>query len=267
MNKSEYSRHMLMMRPDLEESYEKTLKEPKLAMNWYELGMAYMHADRAEESIDAFSHGISLEPFNPYMHFSRGRKLSAIGKYWQGMADLRFALRLLPDNWVFWYYCATSNNLSGRYEESIEDFKMCIKYTEPGEHYPFVYWLYTTYLINLGDRDKAKEALKLIPSSDYEPPQMDYGYVRSVKLFNGDVSVEDFVDLEHMKESCLPHENRVQLELNGMYFALYAHAVFTDDEELQKTALTKLLEVKVDGAFGYTRGLAEAKRLGLVEDI
>ena len=266
MKKSDYSRHMLMMRPDMDECLEKTKEAPGQAMNWYELGMAYMHAGCDQASIDAFSQGIYLDPFNPFMHFSRGRKLSATGQYWRGMSDLRFALRLMPDNWVFWYYCATSNNLTGRYEESIEDFMKCIEFTEPGERYPFIHWIYTTYLLDLGDKAKAKEALNLIPSKEFQPPQMDYGYVRNVMLYSGQVSPQDFVDLEEMNEKCLGTDNRVNLELNGMYYGLFAYAVYMEDQALQKEALENLLKVKVEGAFGYTRGLVHAKKLGLTDE-
>ena len=106
MNKSErneYMRNMLMMRPDLEEVRAKLKASPEDSMLWYQLGMALCNNNLFEDGINAFSRAICLEPFNAYYHFGRGRRLAAIGQFWQGMADLTLATRITPESWTFWY--------------------------------------------------------------------------------------------------------------------------------------------------------------------
>ena len=187
MNKSErneYMRNMLMMRPDLEEVRAKLKDSPEDSMLWYQLGMALCNNNLFEDGITAFSRAVCLEPFNAYYHFGRGRRLAATGQFWPGMADLTLATRIMPENWTFWYYCGTTRYLHGLKEESIEDFRKCAELAEPYERYPFVHWLYTIYLCDLGEKEKAVEALSLVPD-DAVPPQMDYGYCRCVKLYKG----------------------------------------------------------------------------------
>lgn len=263
MNKNELMRHMLMMRPDVEQTRLKLNENPDDSLGWYELGMALSNAGDIEGGIEAFSRAISIEPFNGYNYFGRGRKQIASGHFWAGMADYTMAIRLMPDLWTFWYYKATANNLNGRYEESIKDFKECMKLSEPWEQYPLVHWLYTTYLLDLGDKEKAAESLKLLPD-DAVPPQMDYGYSRCVKLYKGILKPEEFVDKENMAKNVLPHENRVNLELSTMYYGLYAYAIFIDDQKLADDALKSLMEIGVPAAFGTQRGLAAAKNRGLI---
>lgn len=262
--KNDYMRHMLMMRPDLAETEEKLKTAPEDPMLWYELGMALSNAGRNEDAVDAFSRAIHLEPFNAFFHFSRGRKLNALGYFWPGMADLTLATRIMPENWTFVYYQATARNLRGLYEESIADFKTCASIAEPWERYPFVHWLYTTYLVDLGDRENAVKALELVPD-DAVPPQMDYGYCRCVKLYKGFVSKDEFVDIADMQEKCLKQENRINLELNTMYYGLYAYAIFTGDEALADHALKELMKVAVPNAFGYKKGVVAAKKRGLIQ--
>lgn len=262
MNKNELMRHMLMMRPDVEETKKKLNENPEDSLGWYELGMALSNAGDIESGLEAFSKAISLEPFNGYYYFGRGRKHNASGHFWSGISDLTMATRIMPDNWTFWYYKATANNLEGKYEESANDFKMCVKIAEPWECYPLVHWLYTTYLLDLNDKEKAQASLKLIPD-DAVPPQMDYGYSRCVKLYKGIIKPEEFVD-KNMENDCLKQEGRVNLELSTMYYGLYAYAIFIDDQKLADEALKDLLKIGVPAAFGYKRGVVAAKQRGLI---
>ena len=55
-------------------------------------------------------------------------------------------------------------------------------------------WLYTSYC-ELGRYKEAQECLSLI-EDDVVPPQMDYGYSMCVKLYNGLVKPEEFIDEE-----------------------------------------------------------------------
>ena len=263
MTKNEYMRYKLMMRPEVEETKKKLEERPDDPDLWYELGKAYSRAGDSEASVDAYSRGLAIAPFDPYLYFGRGCRQHVLGRFWPAIADLTMAIRLDDSAWLFHYYRATTYNLEGMYEEACEDFKRCIRLSDPNECCPFVHWLFTSYVLELHDPEKAGEALKLIPD-DITPPQMDYGYHRCVKLYKGLVTPEEFVDIPDMEEKCLKQPNRINLELNTMYFGLYAYSVYTGNEAQGRKALEELMKVAYPGAFGYTKGLKYARELGIV---
>ncbi len=261
--RNEEMRHILMMQPTVEESRKKIEEDESDPRAWYEYATALGLEARYDECIEAYSHGIACNPFYAPNYFGRGRKLNYTGRYWAAVADFTMAISLDSMNWTYWYYRATTQNLAGYIEESIEDFRQCIKYTAPHEHYPLVHWIYTSY-IEIGKFEEAKAALELTDCSAVAP-QMDYGYCRSVQLYKGIVKPEEFIDIPAMEKAVLPRERRVELELNGMYYGLYNFWTLHGDAEKAKDALIELQKVQYDGAFGNTKGMAIAKKLGIVE--
>ncbi|MBQ8536108.1 MAG: tetratricopeptide repeat protein [Clostridia bacterium] len=262
-SKNDFMRYKLMMRPDLEETRQKLAENPEDPEIWYELGMALSNAGDNEAAVDAFSKGISLAPFDPYLYFSRGRKQAASGNFWLGIADLTMATRLDNSLWTFYYYRATTYNLNGYYEEACEDFKQCIRIADDWECCPLVHWLFTSYLLELNDPKRAAEALTLIPK-DVVPPQMDYGYHRCFLLYTGQITPDEFVNIPEMEEKCLKNPGRIELELNTMYYGLFAYSVYTGDEERANYALKELMKIAVPQAFGYKKGVVFAKQRGLI---
>lgn len=264
MTKNEFMRYKLMMRPNLEEVRAKLEKAPDDAELWYELGMALSNAGEKEASLDAFAHGIGLAPFDPYMHFGYGRKLYAYGYTWPGIAALTLANRLDNTDWTFLYYRATAYSQEAMYEEACEDFKGCLRIADADEGCPLVHWLFTTYLLELNDPKRAEESLHLIPMQ-VTPPQMDYGYHRCFLLYTGQVSKEEFVNIPEMQEKCLKQPGRIELELNTMYYGLFAYCVYTGDEEGANNALKELLKIAIPEAFGYRKAIVHARKRGLAD--
>ena len=93
---------------------------------------------------------------------------------------------------------------------------------------------------------------------------MNYGYSMCVKLYKGLVKPEEFIDEEKMAKVVLPRENRVQLEENTMLYGLYWYWMVHGNEEEDKKAIKRLLEIAYPGAFGYSKGLSIAKKVGFV---
>ncbi len=261
--RNEKMRHILMMQPTEEEALRLVEKDETDAEAWYAYATALGLNNKIPESIEAYSHGIACNPFYAPNYFGRSRKHNTQGNYWAAMADLTMSLRLDESNWIYWYYRATTQNLAGHLEESIDDFRMCLKYSAPHEHYPLVDWIYNTYA-ELGQYDEAEKALDLVPD-DLEAPQMDWGYVRSVQLCKGIVSPEEYIDIPLMEKSVLPVKNRVQLELNGMYFTLYNYWMVHGDPDKAADAIRELQKIPYPGAFGYTKSIPIAKKLGIIK--
>lgn len=263
MSKNDFMRYKLLMSPDLKTVRGKLAQTPDDPDLWYELGMALSASGDDEAAVNAFSHGLILAPFDPFLHFARGRKLSAAGHFWPAVAELTLASRLDATEWTFLYYRATTYSLHGMYEQACEDFKDCLRIAGADESCPMVHWLFTTYLLELKDPQRAAQSLKLIPL-DITPPQMDYGYHRCFKLYTQQVSKEDFIDIPEMEEKCLKAPGRIDLELNTMYYGLFAYCVFTGDEEGADEALNQLIKIANPNAFGYKKATAFARQRGLI---
>ena len=264
MSKDEYMRYKLIMQPDEAEVRRKLALNPQDPELWYELGMALANKGENDAAVNAFSAGLRYAPFDGFLRFARGRKLASAGHFWPAISELTFASMIDRTEWTFLYYRATTYNLNGYYKESCEDFKECFRIAAADEGFPMIHWLYTTYLLELKDVESARAAVKLAgEGTPYR--QMDYGYYRCWQLYSGMVSKEEFINIDEMKEKCLKRPGRIELELNTMYYGLYAYCIETNDEAGADQALRELLKIAVPGAFGYVKALAHAKARGIVE--
>lgn len=261
--KNKEMRRMLMMQPTVAEGQALLDKDDTDPYAWYVMGKALSLEKKYDEALEAHSKGIAYAPFYAPNYFGRGGKHSLKHEYWQAISDYTVALTLDPSNWLYWYYRATTMNLNGYVEESISDFRECIHLTDPTEHYPLVHWIYTSYA-EVGKYKEAEEALSLI-ADDVVPPQMDYGYSMCVKLYKGLVKPEEFIDEEKMAKVVLNRPNRVQLEENTMLYGLYWYWMIHGDEEKAKAAIVRLQEIAYPGAFGHTKSLPIAKKLGILK--
>ena len=68
-----------------------------------------------------------------------------------------------------------------------------------------------------------------------------------------------------MAKVVLPRANRVQLEENTMLYALYWYWMIHNNEEKAKEAIVRLQEIAYPGAFGYTKSIPIAKKLGIIK--
>ena len=265
MTKDEYMRYKLIMSPDVGEVQAKLEKAPDDPELWYEMGMAQSAAGDNDAAVKAFSKGLFYAPFDAFLHFGRGRKMNSAGQFLPAIAELTLACRLDSTEWTFLYYRATSYNLHGMYEESCKDFRNCIPIAKESDGCALVHWLFTTYLLELNDPKRAGESLSLIPR-DVVAPKMDYGYERNFRLYTGQVSKEDFIDIPDIEKNSLPLPGRVDLELVTMYYGLFAYCIFTGDEAGADKALLEALKIKIPNAFGYMKARKFAIQRGLIQE-
>lgn len=235
--KGEELHHILMYKPSLEEGADCVAKTPSDPLSWYWYGVALGAAKHEQEALDAFSHGIACAPFVAVNYFGRGRRNNVLGRYWAAMADFTVAIQLDPTNWMYWYYRATTQVTHGELAGAIQDFEECTKLVPPEEMYPLVDWLYTTHA-ELGDFQTAVDALSLTDGKA-ACPRMDWGYKRSVLLYKGMVTPEEFIDIPLMEKEVLPNPGRVRLELNGLYYSLYWYWTIHGDESKAKAAIAE----------------------------
>jgi hypothetical protein len=260
--KNQEMRNILMMQPTVEEAQAALDKDETDPYAWYLMGTALGLGGKMEEAIDAYSIGISYAPFYAPNYFGRGRKHNGVGEWRQAIADFSLCIQLDSQNWTYWYYRATTENIHEDYENCIDDFKECLKLTNPDEHYPLIHWLFTSNC-EMGKFDEAVKSLDLIDCAKSHAPQMDYGYERAVKLYKGLVKPEEYINEEEMKKKVLPRPDRVKLEQCGMLYGLYWYWTLRGETEKAKAAIEKLMKQPYPGAFGYTKSVVIAKKLGI----
>lgn len=262
---SEEQRRKLTLSPSIDDAKAALGASPFDPELWYAYGISLFRAAQYEEADGAFSQGLVYDPFHAYLYFGRGRAKTKAGRFWPGIADFEMALRLDPENWNFWYYLATANNMEGYCEESISNFEQALRCASPEERYPMVDWIYQTYVLDLHDIKKAEQSLSLV-ADDAVPPPMDYGYCRTVSLYKGLLTPENFIDLSDMEEKCIKKPGRIEAELNGMYYGLYVYSVVIGDEALGRSAIESLLRVARPATFGCIKGMKVARQMGLVKE-
>lgn len=258
----EEQRRKLTLSPGVESAKAALDASPYDPDLWYAYGISLFRAAAYDEADAAFSQGLVYEPFHAYLYFGRGRAKTKANRFWPGVADFEMALRLDPENWNFWYYLATAYNMEGYGEESIAGFENAVRYAAPEECYPMVDWMYQTCVLDLHDMERAKKALSLIADGT-TPPPMDYGYCRTVSLYKGLISPENFIDIPDMEEKCIKKPGRIETELNGMYFGLYVYSTVIGDEALGRHAIEELLRVARPATFGCIKGMKVARKMGL----
>lgn len=253
----------LMMTPTIEDAKEMLSiceTDPK---GWFCMGMALGIEGKGEEALEAYSTGLMYAPFFAPLYFGRGRRHNSMGHYKAALSDFTMAIHLDSSVWNYWYYRATCLNTHGDLEESVNDFEECIKLTSPAQRYVLVHWLYTTYM-ELNRPEDADRSL-LYTDGYTECPQRNYGYKRAVQLLKGIVGPDEYINIEEMKSKVLQKPGRVELELNGMYYALFWYWIRHNNEEKAKDALIELDKVAVKGAFGYTKAIPYMKRYGIIK--
>ncbi len=254
---------VLMMRPTVAEAQALLDKDDTDAKAWFRMGMALGLEGRNEESLEAYSHGIMYAPFYAPNYFGRGRRHNGMGHYYAALADFTMAIQLDPSVWTYWYYRATAENMHGDLDASLSDLEECIPLTIPSQRYVIVHWLYTTYA-EKGDYAKAEASLDYVDGI-VECPKRNYGYRRSVQLYKGIVKPEEYINEEEMKKVVLDQPGRVHLEENGMLYGLYWYWMIHGDEKKAYDAIAQLQKVAVKGAFGYTKSIPIARKLGIIK--
>lgn len=254
---------ILMMKPSVEEAEEILRKDETDPRGWFRMGMALGLAGKDDEALEAFSTGIMYAPFYAPNYFGRGRRHGSMGHYHASLADFTMCIQLDPSVWTYWYYRATAENVHGDLEASISDLEECLHLTIPSQRYVIVHWLYTTYA-ELGKYDKAEASLEYVDGI-VPCPKRNYGYRRSVQLYKGIVKPEDYINEEEMAKEVLDQEGRVRLEENGMLYGLYWYWMIHGDEKKAYDAIRRLQEVAVEGAFGYTKSIPIARKLGIIK--
>ena len=100
---------------DAKAAAEANPTDPEL---WIKYGRALRRQSMHREAIDAYSMGISYNPFYPLLYRHRAHAYINIRQYREAAATFEIALRLDPTNWDCWYHQGLAYYLMGDYERA-----------------------------------------------------------------------------------------------------------------------------------------------------
>lgn len=150
---------------------------------YMELGLCLRRQMFFREAVEAYSVGISYDPFRCLLYRHRGHAYVNLGLYHQAAADFEMGLRLNPENWDCWYHLGLSYHLMGEYERALKAYETCYELA-PSDEFCICTadWMCMT-LMKLGRLDEMKSVADRI-RPDMVPGDSE-GYFERVLVYNG----------------------------------------------------------------------------------
>ncbi|MFP4457080.1 MAG: tetratricopeptide repeat protein [Clostridia bacterium] len=220
---------------------------------WMDKGIALSKQMLFKEAIDAFSMGLSFNPFHSLSYRYRGHRFISTYEFKQAIADLVLATRLDDMNWDSWYHLGLAYYLDGNFEKAYVAYKRCLELTDAGsEHLVAVIdWMYLT-LMRLG---KNNEAVKLIEKVNEETPSGEnFVYQDRILMYKGEKNPDEVLNIDDQDLS--------DLELATLGYGVAMHHYFNGNESRTFEIFDKLLENdSYWSAFGYIAAFVDNKRL------
>lgn len=225
------------------------------ASNWELLGLELAKEMRYDDSIIAYSNAIARDPFKGILYRYRGHRYISERRFEEGVADLSFAARIIPDNWDVWYHLGLGYYLLGRYEDACKAYEVCYSLSYDNDSKTAITnWYYVT-LKRLGLNDEAAHVLDGIPDVGYDVDDSE-GYYEIVQINKG------VVDKDSAFENLKNKEEYLQLLTIG--YGLANSYAFDGNTEKQKEVLeylTKSLTGSWKYAFGYIATEVDLKNM------
>jgi tetratricopeptide (TPR) repeat protein len=177
----------------------KLREDPSNPDLWMEKGRAFRKQMLVREAIDAYSMGLTINPFHALLYRHRGHSYINIRRYYEGAADLELSSRLDPLNWDTWYHLGLAWHLIGLTAEgSIEDFKRarkayekCIEITKTEDDLAAIIDWYWMTLMRLGQKELAAEAAARLTKNAKVVENVKY--FKRVLAYNGSMDPEEVI--------------------------------------------------------------------------
>lgn len=239
MYKGEITRGRLVADPDECARIDEQLREsPNDYYLWAARGIV---CASPQEAVESYSMALALRPLAHNMLYNRGRRYMGLGQWQQSLADLTQATALDPEDGWKWHFKGVAQYFLQMYANAATSFKTAIDVGQKfGLHLlPFdLDWLWNSYG-KLGLYKEMQECIKVF-SKDTEVLDTELSYKHRLLLYNGYISVEDF--LENIDEND-------QLEAANQIYGLANYYYY-----VKKDVATSVYYLKK--ALGYTGGKA-----------
>ncbi|MBM9468561.1 tetratricopeptide repeat protein [Nakamurella leprariae] len=147
-----------------------------------------------DEAIRCYSIALGIQPLASHSRYNRGRKYMGQDRFEEGLADLRTATALDPDDGWKWHFQGVALYFLERYDEAIASFETAIEVNQRNEEplLPFeVDWLWNCHH-QAGDREAADRCLTLV-GPDTPVVDTEATYKRRILLYRGLLDEQDYL--------------------------------------------------------------------------
>lgn len=133
-------------------------KDPKNPELWVKYGRALRRQAMHREAIEAYSLGLTYNPFHPLLYRHKGHTYINIGEYAMSAAIFELALRIDPSDWDCWYHQAVAYYLNKNYELAIKSMTKALEIAEEANDFDDIVsckdWMWLSYT-HLGKMEEA----------------------------------------------------------------------------------------------------------------
>jgi tetratricopeptide (TPR) repeat protein len=175
----------------IELEIEKDLENTEL---WIKKGIALSKQMLFREAIEAYSIGLTFNPFHALAYRHRGHRLISIRRFHEAALDLELSSRLNPTNWDTWYHLGLAYYLLEDYIRAEKAYKRCLEITNSDDLMVAIVDWYWMTLMHLGKVDEANKLLDLV-TEDTNPGE-NLSYKKRVLMYKGIIKPEDLIEYE-----------------------------------------------------------------------
>ena len=147
---------------------EAVAADPTNAEKYMALGLALRGQMFFREALEAYSIGLTYDPFMSLLYRHRGHAYVNLGQYQEAAADFEMGLRIDPKNWDCWYHLGLSYHLMGSYERALKAYETCYALSPTDEYRICTTDWYCMTLMKMGRIDDMRKAASRI-HADMEP--------------------------------------------------------------------------------------------------
>ena len=147
---------------------EAVAADPTNAEKYMALGLALRGQMFFREALEAYSIGLTYNPFMSLLYRHRGHAYVNLGQYQEAAADFEMGLRIDPKNWDCWYHLGLSYHLMGSYERALKAYETCYALSPTDEYRICTTDWYCMTLMKMGRIDDMRKAAARI-HADMEP--------------------------------------------------------------------------------------------------
>lgn len=215
---------------------------------WIKKGIIYKKRKLYDEAIEAYSMGLTYDPFNNELYRIRGISNIPIKKFGQAASNLELAARINPEDWSSIYHLGLSYYLLKDYERAYKIYQKCYEITDPNDcnAYAIADWMWLT-LNKLGNPGKAEMFLKNIDEN------IDAGenelYRKRILLYKKILGPEELLEICNSKDELF--------NISCMY-GVAMYYLYNGQEKKSNELLKEILKHKeCFNAFAYTAASVE----------
>ncbi len=242
----QFERSNLELVEEVKEIDRKLTDNPAQPRLWMERGLA-LHGKQKlnREAAEAYSMGLTYNPFDSLLYRHRGHTCLNIGRYIEGAADLEMSVRIDPTNWDSWYHLGLAYYLLEDYVRSKKAFQRCLEYTYTEDKYVAVVGWYWIALKHLGKDEAAAASVACVTNDSDVGDNKCYWY--RTMVYNGSLAPETAIDMVRMQDDHM---------FGASIYGIACYYEFSGEMEKSRTLLEEIVSRREDTWCGFAKHAA-----------